>query len=122
MGVEIQTRSISRSDAQFLLYAGNKNATVCKTYGYCRHCGAGFKTWHKVRFFMTTPLNSEWLTAVEAADYLKVKHRTILKWAKTGVIPAHALSGSERITWRFLKSELDAMLASPSAAEPRRVE
>jgi excisionase family DNA binding protein len=58
-----------------------------------------------------------WLTAAEAAQYLRVKTRTILKWAKEGRVPAHPLSGSKRITWRFLKSELDGvMLAPPSAA------
>jgi excisionase family DNA binding protein len=63
-----------------------------------------------------------WLTANEAAEYLKVKPRTVLKWAKEGRIPAHALSGSKRVTWRFLKSELDnAMLASPSAAGSGRI-
>jgi excisionase family DNA binding protein len=61
-------------------------------------------------------VTSEWLTANEAAQYLKVKPRTVLKWAKEGRIPAHPLSGSQRVTWRFLKSELDAMLALPSAA------
>ena len=59
---------------------------------------------------------TEWLTANEAAEYLKVQPRTVLKWAKEGTIPAHSLHGSKRITWRFLKSELDAMLSSPSAA------
>ncbi len=61
------------------------------------------------------------LTAKEAAVYLKIKPRTVLKWAKTGRIPAHPLSGEKRVTWRFLKSELDAMLALPSAAEDRRL-
>jgi excisionase family DNA binding protein len=59
---------------------------------------------------------SAWLTANEAAQYLRVKPRTILKWAKEGRIPGHPLSGSTRITWRFRKTELDDMLASPSAA------
>jgi excisionase family DNA binding protein len=60
---------------------------------------------------------SEWLTAYEAAQYLRVRPRTILKWAKQGSIPAHALSGSKRVCWRFLQEELDrAMLRSPSAA------
>ena len=61
---------------------------------------------------------NEWLTANEAAAYLKVQPRTILKWAKEGRIPAHPLSGFKRITWRFLREELDAhaMLAAPSAA------
>ena len=67
-------------------------------------------------------ITSEWLTASEAAELLRVKHRTVLKWAKTGQIPAHRLSGSKRVTWRFLKSELDAMLSVPSAAELGRVQ
>jgi excisionase family DNA binding protein len=68
-------------------------------------------------------VENQWLTATEAAEYLKVKPRTILKWAKEARIPAHQLSGSQRITWRFLKSELDsAMLATPSAAEFGRVQ
>jgi excisionase family DNA binding protein len=57
------------------------------------------------------------MTASEVALYLKVKPRTVLAWAKQGRIPAHRLSGSQRVTWRFLKSELDnAMLSPPSAA------
>ena len=62
-------------------------------------------------------METEWLTATEAAQYLKVQPRTILKWAKQGTIPAHALSGCKRVTWRFLKEELRcAMLKPPSAA------
>ena len=67
-------------------------------------------------------MQTEWLTANEAAQHLRVKPRTILVWAKQGRIPGHPLSGSSRITWRFLKSELDAMLALPSAAEHGRVQ
>jgi excisionase family DNA binding protein len=59
----------------------------------------------------------EWLTAKEAAEHLRVKERTVLKWAKEGRIPAHPLSGSRRITWRFLREELDSILSPPSAAE-----
>jgi excisionase family DNA binding protein len=58
----------------------------------------------------------EWLTASEAAAHLKVKPRTILQWAKDGKIRGHVLSGTKRCTWRFLRSELDAILAAPSAA------
>jgi excisionase family DNA binding protein len=72
---------------------------MTKNEGFDSNCGGG------------------WLTANEAAQHLKVKPRTILKWAKQGSIPAHALSGCKRVTWRFLKSELDnAMLKAPSAA------
>ena len=51
-----------------------------------------------------------WLTATEAAQYLRVKPRTILKWAKENLIPAHRLSGSKRISWRFRREELDAFM------------
>lgn len=62
-------------------------------------------------------VESQWLTATEAAAYLRVQPRTVLLWAKQGRIPAHPLSGSKRVTWRFLKSELDAMLSAPSGAQ-----
>ncbi len=57
---------------------------------------------------------SPWLTSAEAATYLKVEQRTLLAWSRSGKAPAHQLSGSKRITWRFLKSELDAMLSPPA--------
>jgi excisionase family DNA binding protein len=63
---------------------------------------------------MSTPHNSEWFTAREASAYLKIAHRTLVRWAKSGQIPAHRLSGTGRITWRFLRSELDAMLGASS--------
>lgn len=62
---------------------------------------------------------SEWLTATEAAAYLKVAPRTVVQWAKEGKLRGHRLSGSKRITWRFLRSELDAMLCGPSAGSEK---
>jgi excisionase family DNA binding protein len=56
-----------------------------------------------------------WLTANEAAAYLKVRPRTLLLWARQGKIPAHRLSGIRRCVWRFLRAELDAMLGASSA-------
>jgi excisionase family DNA binding protein len=56
-----------------------------------------------------------WLTANEAAAYLKVRPRTLLLWARQGKIPAHRLSGIQRCVWRFLRVELDAMLGVSSA-------
>jgi excisionase family DNA binding protein len=67
---------------------------------------------------MNTFFKSEWLTAREAAAHLKVAHRTILDWAKSGRIPAHCLSGTVRCTWRFRVTELDdAIMGAPSAAK-----
>ena len=59
----------------------------------------------------------EWLTAKEAAEYLKVRPRTLLLWARQGKIPAHRLSGIRRRIYRFLRRELDLMLGV-SSAEP----
>jgi excisionase family DNA binding protein len=57
---------------------------------------------------------SEWLTAAEAAAHLRIAHRTLVRWARGGRVPAHRLSGTGRVTWRFLRSELDAMLTASS--------
>lgn len=51
------------------------------------------------------------MTACEAAAYLRVAHRTVLFWAKTGRIPAHKLSGAQRVTWRFRADELDEFMS-----------
>lgn len=67
-----------------------------------------------------TNQTSYWLTATEAASYLKVKPRTLLLWARAGKVKAYSLSGTDRRTWRFLHTDLDAMLGAPSVADPRR--
>jgi excisionase family DNA binding protein len=59
---------------------------------------------------------SQWLTANEAAAYLRIEPRTILLWARTGKIKAYQLSGTQRVTWRFLQTDLDGKLFSPSVA------
>jgi excisionase family DNA binding protein len=51
-----------------------------------------------------------WLTSGEAADYLKVKARTLLGWVRQGKIKGYALSGSRRRVWRFRQEDLDACL------------
>lgn len=63
-----------------------------------------------------TETKSEWLTAREAATYLRVEPRTLLFWARQGKVKAHILSGTRRITWRFLTRDLDAMMNAPSVA------
>jgi excisionase family DNA binding protein len=59
---------------------------------------------------------SEWITATEAAPYLRVDERTILLWARQGKVIGHILSGTQRITWRFRRYELDATMHLPSVA------
>lgn len=59
-------------------------------------------------------INSNWLTATEAAQYLRVQTRTLLGWARAGKVRGHILSGTQRVTWRFLTADLDDMLRLPS--------
>jgi excisionase family DNA binding protein len=62
----------------------------------------------------STAQTTEWLTASEAAYYLRVKVRTLLLWARKGKAKAFSLSGTSRKVWRFRKSDLDAaLLESP---------
>jgi len=56
--------------------------------------------------------SSEWLTANEAAAYLKVKPRSLLLWVRQGKVKGYALSGTKRRVWRFRKRDLDAGLLS----------
>lgn len=64
---------------------------------------------------MTNPIPqpSEWLTAREAGQYLKVKARTLLLWVRQGKVKAFALSGTKRRVWRFRRQDLDAALLEP---------
>ena len=66
---------------------------------------------------MSTPSNqfgvsppAEWLTAAEAAGYLKIKVRTLLLWVRQGKVKSFALSGTKRRVWRFRQTDLDAAL------------
>jgi excisionase family DNA binding protein len=63
-----------------------------------------------------------WLTANEAAAYLSVQPRTLAQWARQGHVKGYILSGTRRITWRFLRSDLDAKLQSPTVALNRRIQ
>jgi excisionase family DNA binding protein len=66
---------------------------------------------------MTTP--SEWLTAGEAAAYLKVKTCSLLLWVRQGKVQAYALSGTRRRVWRFRQQDLDeALFAKPVLNSP----
>jgi excisionase family DNA binding protein len=78
---------------------------------------------------MTTALQSDWLTAGEAAEYLKVKKRSLLLWVRQGKVKAYALSGKKRRIWRFRREDLDSALfanvvpsASPAVLNGRGLE
>jgi len=64
--------------------------------------------------FVDQDRNVKWLTANEAAQYLRVKPRTLLLWVRQGKVPAYALSGTRRRVWRFRREDLDStVLAHP---------
>ncbi len=44
-----------------------------------------------------TPEVQVWLTAKEAAQYLKIKPRTLLLWVRQGKVKGYALSGTKRL-------------------------
>jgi len=66
---------------------------------------------------------SGWLTAAEAAEYLKIKTRTLLLWIRQGKVIGHSLSGTRRHVWRFRKEDLDSALLASSVvpSEPLTV-
>lgn len=61
-----------------------------------------------------TQSTNDWITASEAARYLKVKPRTLLLWTRQGKVKGFALSGTKRRVWRFRKADLDAALLEPA--------
>jgi excisionase family DNA binding protein len=64
----------------------------------------------KVKYIMA--MAEEWMTAGEAAEYLKIKPRTLLLLVRQGKLPAFALSGTKRRVWRFRSEDLDTALLS----------
>lgn len=59
-----------------------------------------------------------WMTTAEAAAYLKIEPRTLLKWVREGSIRAYSLHGTKRRTWRFREVDLNAAMgiAPPNSA------
>src|SRR6516165_5279571 len=56
--------------------------------------------------------NQDWMTATEAALYLRIKRRELLRQVRNGNIPAYALSGTKRRVYRFRREDLDSALLS----------
>jgi excisionase family DNA binding protein len=61
---------------------------------------------------MTNLVQTDWLTASEAATYLKVTPRLLLLWTRQGKIKGYVLSGTRRRVWRFRREDLDSTLLS----------
>jgi excisionase family DNA binding protein len=62
---------------------------------------------------MSTPVQTPWLTAAEAADYLRLPTtRALYKRVERGQVPAHRWGRQ----LRFARREIDALLSSRSVS------
>ncbi len=58
---------------------------------------------------VSAPIPTEpFINAKQASGLLHLSAKTLLRFARQGVIPAHPLTGKTRKQWRFLESELYA--------------
>jgi excisionase family DNA binding protein len=64
------------------------------------------KAWRRAARFRRVP---DWLTAPEAAKYLRVDRTTIYRWEKAGILRSYPLPIRGR---RFKQADLDALLES----------
>ena len=48
------------------------------------------------------------INAKQASELLHLSAKTLLRFARQGIVPAHPLTGKIRRQWRFLESELYA--------------
>ena len=47
-----------------------------------------------------------YVDADAVAAFLKMKRKTVLEWARRGIVPAHSWGKGRRKVWRFLISEI----------------
>jgi len=67
---------------------------------------------HEVFGFVGTPSTEPFVDPDMAAQFVKLHRKTLLRFARQGLIPAHPLAGNKRKKWRFLFSELDSWARS----------
>jgi len=56
--------------------------------------------------------------AIEAARFLGVHPKTLQKYSRSGLLPAHPFGEGTRKLWRYLLSELDLWLRARSTTSP----
>jgi excisionase family DNA binding protein len=55
----------------------------------------------------TALVQEKYLSPQEAAIFLSISAKTLTRFARQGIVPAHPIGDGIRRRWRFLKSELD---------------
>ena len=53
-------------------------------------------------------LTEPFIDGKQASGLLRLSAKTLLRFARQGIVPAHPLTGKTRKQWRFLESELYA--------------
>ncbi|MHB1953018.1 MAG: helix-turn-helix domain-containing protein [Sulfobacillus sp.] len=64
-------------------------------------------------------LYERFVDADEAATVLGVHPKTLQRWSRQGVVPAHPIGEGRRKYWRYLISELEAWLRERTAQTPQ---
>lgn len=59
---------------------------------------------------------SPWMTKREAADYLRVGHRTVDHYVTEGRLVRHSIAGKPNSP-RFARAEVEALVLAPVAAD-----
>ncbi len=64
-------------------------------------------------------LHERFVDADEAASVLSVHPKTLQRWSRQGVVPAHPIGEGRRKYWRYLVSELETWLRDRTVQTPR---
>ena len=60
-------------------------------------------------------LHERFVDADEAATVLSVHPKTLQRWSRQGIVPAHPIGEGRRKYWRYLISELEAWFRERTA-------
>jgi hypothetical protein len=56
--------------------------------------------------------------SIEAAEFLGIHPKTLQKYSRSGLVPAHPFGEGTRKLWRYLLSELELWLRARSTSAP----
>ena len=64
--------------------------------------------------------SERFVDAVSAASVLGINPKTLQRWSRQGILPAHPIGEGRRRYWRYLTSELDAWLRERTIQTPHQ--